>query len=65
MQTKIWLGNLKGRTMQRSRSRCRRENNIRMDLGEVGWEGVNWPHPARYGDWLWALMNMVMNLWVP
>jgi hypothetical protein len=25
-----------------ARHRCRWENNIRMDLREIGWEGVNW-----------------------
>jgi hypothetical protein len=28
------------------RPRCRLEDNIRMDLGEIGWEGVGWIHLA-------------------
>jgi hypothetical protein len=26
------------------------ENNIRMDLREIGWEGVNWIRVAHYRD---------------
>jgi hypothetical protein len=29
------------------RARCRWEDNIRMDLREVGWEGVDWIHMAQ------------------
>jgi hypothetical protein len=29
--------------------RCRWEDNIRMDLREMGWEGVDWNHLAQ--DW--------------
>jgi len=38
------------------------EDNIRMDLREIEWEGVGWNHVAQ--DWnLWkALVNPVMNL---
>jgi hypothetical protein len=28
------------------RSRLRRENNIKMDLRELGWKGVDWMHLA-------------------
>jgi hypothetical protein len=31
------------------RPRCRRVNNIRMDLGEVGWSVVNWIGLAQVG----------------
>jgi len=29
----------------------RHENNIRMDLREIGWEGVYWIHLAQDKDW--------------
>jgi hypothetical protein len=29
---------------------CRWENNIRMDHGEIEWEGVDWMHLARCRD---------------
>jgi hypothetical protein len=28
------------------RSRCRSVDNARMDLGEIGWGGVDWIHLA-------------------
>jgi len=37
------------------------ENNIRMDLRELGWEGMDWMHVAQNRDQWWALVNMVMN----
>jgi hypothetical protein len=41
------------------------EENIRMDLWEIGWEGVDWMHLAQDRDQWQALVNMVMNLRVP
>jgi hypothetical protein len=35
------------------------EDIIRMDIGEVGWEDVDWT-----GRW-WALLNMVVSILVP
>jgi hypothetical protein len=32
------------------RPKCRRENNIRMDLREIRWEGVDWKHLAQDKD---------------
>jgi hypothetical protein len=47
------------------RPRHRREGDIKMDLREIGWEDAEWIHLA-YGKDHWrALVNMVMNLWVP
>jgi hypothetical protein len=40
-------------------------DNIRMDLGEIGWEDADWMHLAQDTDQRHALMNMVMNLQVP
>jgi hypothetical protein len=37
MHTKVWSDNLKGREIGRSKRRW--EDNIRMDLREIGWEG--------------------------
>jgi hypothetical protein len=38
------------------------ENNIRMDLREIEWEGVNWLQLAQDRGQCWALVNTVMNL---
>jgi hypothetical protein len=36
-----------------------------MDVREIGWGGRDWIDLVQYGDQWRALMNMVMNLWVP
>jgi hypothetical protein len=46
------LGRLKGRW----------EDGIRMDLREIGWGSVDWIQLAQDRDWLWAVVNTVMNL---
>jgi hypothetical protein len=44
------------------RPRRRWEDNIRMDLREIGWGGINWIDLAQdRGQWR-ALVNTVMNL---
>jgi hypothetical protein len=40
-------------------------DNIRMDLGEVGWGDVDWISLAQERDKWRALVNSVLNLWVP
>jgi hypothetical protein len=39
-------------------------DNIKMDLGEIGWGGINWTDLTQDRDQLRALVNMVMNLGV-
>jgi hypothetical protein len=46
------------------RPRCRWEDGIKMDLGEIGWGGMEWFHLAQDRDFWWALVNVVMNLQV-
>jgi hypothetical protein len=41
------------------RPRRRWEDNIKMDLQEVGWEGVDWIYMAQDRDRLRALVNAV------
>jgi hypothetical protein len=36
-----------------------------MDLRKTGWEVVDWFHLAEDSDQWWAIVNRVMNLWVP
>jgi hypothetical protein len=36
-----------------------------MDLGEVGWDGVDWIDLAQDRDRWRAYVNAVMKLWVP
>jgi hypothetical protein len=40
-------------------------NNIKMDLLEIGWDGVDWICLAQDRDKWRALVNAVMNLQVP
>jgi hypothetical protein len=50
---------------KRQPRRHRREDNIRMDLGEIVGEGLNWIDLAQDGDRWWDLVTTVMNLRVP
>jgi hypothetical protein len=45
-------------------TRFTREDVIKMDLEETGWEGVEWMCLIRYGNTLRDLVNTVVNLWV-
>jgi len=47
------------------RSRRRWEDNIKMDLQEVGCEGTEWIELAQHKDRCRSLVNAVMNLRVP
>jgi hypothetical protein len=40
-------------------------DNIKMDLREIGWDGVDWIDMARDRDQWRALVNTVLNLRVP
>jgi hypothetical protein len=57
VHTTFWLGGLKG-----GRPRHRWEDNIKMDLREIGFEGMDWAHLAQDRDRWRALVNRVMNL---
>jgi hypothetical protein len=47
------------------RLRRRWVNNIRIDLGEVGWGDVDWIGLTKDGNRLRALVNSVLNLRAP
>jgi hypothetical protein len=47
------------------RPSCRWEDNIRMDLREIGWEDVDWMHVVQDRDQWRTLVNTVMNFRVP
>jgi hypothetical protein len=40
-------------------------DNFKMDIRETGWGGMDWIDLAQDRDQWRALVNMVMNLWVP
>jgi len=47
------------------RPRCRWEDNIKMELQEVGGGCGDWIELAQDRDRWWALVSTVMNFWVP
>jgi hypothetical protein len=61
---RILVGRPKGRRPL-GRPRHRWEDNIKMNLQEVGWEGMDKIDMAQDRDRWQALVNVVMNLQVP
>jgi hypothetical protein len=51
------------RTLGRTRRRW--VNNIKMDLREIGWYGMDWTDLAQDRDQWSALVNTIMNIRVP
>jgi hypothetical protein len=47
------------------RPRSRWVNNIKIDLTEIGWDGMDWIDLAQDRDQLRDLMITIMNLRVP
>jgi hypothetical protein len=47
------------------RPRCRWEDNIKMDLGEIGIDGANWIQLAQDRVQWRDFVNTVMNLQIP
>jgi hypothetical protein len=61
---RILVGKPEGKTPL-GRPRRRWEDNIKMDLKEIGWGGMDWIDLAQDRDQWRALVNTVMNLRVP
>jgi hypothetical protein len=61
---RLLVGKPKGRKPL-GRPRCKWLDNIRMDLVEVGWGGVDWIGLAQDKDSWRALVNSVLNLRFP
>jgi hypothetical protein len=59
----IFGGNTEGK---RSLERLKRKwEDIRVNLKEIGWEGVDWMHLVQKRDQWWDLVNTVMCVPVP
>jgi hypothetical protein len=61
---RILVGKPEGRRPL-GRPRPRSVDNIKIDLREKGWDGVDWMDLAEDRDRWMALLNTVMNLRVP
>ena len=61
---RVLVGKLEGKRPL-GRPSCRWEDNIQMNLQEVGCGGMAWIELAQDRDRWWALVNLVMNLQVP
>jgi hypothetical protein len=63
-EKRIFVGKSEGRRpLGRQRHRC--IDNIKMDLSEIGWIGMNWIHLAQDRDQFRAVVNTVINFRVP
>jgi hypothetical protein len=61
---RILVGKPEGKR-QLGRRRRRWADNIKMDLRDIGWDGMGWIDVAQDRDQWRALVNTVMNLRVP
>jgi hypothetical protein len=61
---RILVGRPEGRRPL-GRPRRRWEDNIKMNLQELGWEGMDWTDMAQDRDRWWTIVNAVINLRVP
>jgi hypothetical protein len=63
IDTQFYLESLKGRDHWEYLGVV--DYNIKMDLREVGWEGVNWMHLVQDRDQWRAVVNTAMNFRAP
>jgi hypothetical protein len=61
---KLLVGKLEGKRPL-GRPRRRWVDNIKIDLREIGWDGMNWIDLAQYRHQWRVLVNTAMNLRVP
>jgi hypothetical protein len=60
----VLVGNTEAKRVLRRSGRSW-EDNIEMDIREIGWGGMYWIDPAQGRDEWRALVNRVMDLRVP
>jgi hypothetical protein len=63
MHTKYWWESQKERDQGRPRRRW--VDNIKIDIREIGWDGMDRIDLAQDRDQWRVLVNTVMNHWVP
>jgi hypothetical protein len=62
--SRILVGNPDGKRPL-GRPRRKWEGHIIMDVREIRWGGMDWIDPAQDREQWRALVNTVMNLWIP
>jgi hypothetical protein len=62
--TIFWLQKPEGKRELRI-PRRKWEDNIGMDLRKMGWGGMDWMHLAQDSEQLGAVVNTVLNIWIP
>jgi hypothetical protein len=61
---RVLVGNLDGKKpLRRPRRRC--VDNIKIDLRETGWGGMDWIHLSQDTDQWRAHVNTVIIFWIP
>jgi hypothetical protein len=61
---RVLVGNPEGKR-QLGRSRCRWVDNIKMDLRDAGWGGMDLIHLAQDRELCGAPVKTILNLWAP
>jgi hypothetical protein len=61
---RILVGKPEGKRPLR-RPRCRWVDNIKINLGDIGWDGMYWINLTQNREQWRALVNTVMNLQAP
>jgi hypothetical protein len=61
---RIFVGKPEGKRPL-GRLRRRRADDIKMDLREIGWNNMDWIDLAQDRDSWKALVDTIMNVWVP
>jgi hypothetical protein len=61
---RVLVGNPEGKRPL-GRPGCRWEDNVKLDLREIGWGGMDWIDLTEDRDHWRALVNTVMNFSVP
>jgi hypothetical protein len=64
MRKVFWWGKPEG-IRKLGKSRCRWEDNIKIDFSRSRMWGMDWLHLDEDRERWWALVNVLTNLWVP
>jgi len=60
----VHMGEMKN-TYKSRKAKCKWEDNIKIYLKEIGCEGVDWNQVAQNRVQWQAVVNVILNLWIP